>query len=243
MRSWIPEVSFKLSKEIEKDVFSLITSVGQRKILSSHEETNLRPSDSILRCSTTEPQRLYGEQGPLRSLYMICVLHTATISSIDSVFFCFVNWIREMVSFKLGEEIEKDVFRLVTSLGQRKNSESPWGTLDLRTSADPSSMQDACHMWTSTSSHKKAYKSDSPVLERMIYYSSFRVRFPIREWFLSRLYLVCSIAAWVFKQQAVKVTQQKPLPILRHQANATAFTSTIIILGQQIRTSRYTFSK
>ena len=82
-------MSFKLSKEIEKDVFSLITSVGQRKILSSHEETNLRPSDSILRCSTTEPQRLYGEQGPLRSLYMICVLHTATISSIDSVFFLF----------------------------------------------------------------------------------------------------------------------------------------------------------
>ena len=30
-----------------------------------------------------------------------------------------------MVSFKLGEEIEKDIFRLVTSLGQRKNSESP----------------------------------------------------------------------------------------------------------------------
>ena len=30
-----------------------------------------------------------------------------------------------MASFKLGEEIEKDVFRLVTSLGQRKNSESP----------------------------------------------------------------------------------------------------------------------
>ena len=30
-----------------------------------------------------------------------------------------------MVSFKLGEEIEKVVFRLVTSLGQRKNSESP----------------------------------------------------------------------------------------------------------------------
>ena len=30
-----------------------------------------------------------------------------------------------MVSLKLGEEIGKDVFRLVTSLGQRKNSESP----------------------------------------------------------------------------------------------------------------------
>ena len=30
-----------------------------------------------------------------------------------------------MVSFELGKEIEKDVFRLVTSMGQRKNSESP----------------------------------------------------------------------------------------------------------------------
>ena len=30
-----------------------------------------------------------------------------------------------MASFELGKEIEKDVFRLVTSVGQRKNSESP----------------------------------------------------------------------------------------------------------------------
>ena len=30
-----------------------------------------------------------------------------------------------MVSFELGKEIEKDVFRIVTSVGQRKNSESP----------------------------------------------------------------------------------------------------------------------
>ena len=29
-----------------------------------------------------------------------------------------------MVSFELGKEITKDVFRLVTSVGQRKNSES-----------------------------------------------------------------------------------------------------------------------
>ena len=29
-----------------------------------------------------------------------------------------------MVSFELGKEIEKDVFRHVTSVGQRKNSES-----------------------------------------------------------------------------------------------------------------------
>ena len=34
--------------------------------------------------------------------------------------------IREMVSIKLVKEIEEDVFRLATSLRQRKNSESPW---------------------------------------------------------------------------------------------------------------------
>ena len=32
-------VSFELGKEIEKDVFRLVTSVGQEKILSPHEGT------------------------------------------------------------------------------------------------------------------------------------------------------------------------------------------------------------
>ena len=45
-------VSFELVREIEKGVFN-------------SEESNLRPSDSALRCPTTEPQRLYGEQGLL----------------------------------------------------------------------------------------------------------------------------------------------------------------------------------
>ena len=48
----------------------------KEKILSSHEESNLRPLDSALQCSTTEPQRLYGEWGPLQSLYMTGVVHT-----------------------------------------------------------------------------------------------------------------------------------------------------------------------
>ena len=39
----------------------------------------------------------------------------------------FVNRIREMVSFELGEEIGKDVFRLFTSVEQRKTSESARG--------------------------------------------------------------------------------------------------------------------
>ena len=43
-------VSFELSKEMEKDVFCLVTR--QKKNLSPNEEMNLRPS---------KPQRPYGE--------------------------------------------------------------------------------------------------------------------------------------------------------------------------------------
>ena len=50
----------EVSDEVSFD-FGLVTSVGQGKLLSPHEESNLRPSDSALRCSTTEPQRLHGE--------------------------------------------------------------------------------------------------------------------------------------------------------------------------------------
>ena len=40
-------VSFELGKEIEEDVFNrLVTIVGQEKIPSSHEETNLRHSET-----------------------------------------------------------------------------------------------------------------------------------------------------------------------------------------------------
>ena len=42
-------------------------NMGQRK-KSPCEEWNLRPLDSMLRCSTTEPQRLNGEQGLLWSV-------------------------------------------------------------------------------------------------------------------------------------------------------------------------------
>ena len=56
-------------------------------------------------------------------VHMTRVLHTARIGNFDSVIF--VNTIREIVSFELGKEIDKDVFRLVMSVAQRKNSESP----------------------------------------------------------------------------------------------------------------------
>ena len=38
-------VSFELGEELRKMFFRLVTSVGQRKILSPHEKSNLRPSD------------------------------------------------------------------------------------------------------------------------------------------------------------------------------------------------------
>ena len=103
---------------IEKVVFVLSRAWEKEKILSPHEESNLRPSDSALRCSITKPQRLYGYK-----VHMTRVLHTARISNVDSVMF--LMEIVEMVSFELDEELRKMFFRLVTSVGQRKNSESP----------------------------------------------------------------------------------------------------------------------
>lgn len=54
-------VSFELGKGTEKDLLCLVTSIGQRKTSESPEELNLRPSDSVLQCSTTELD--YVEQG------------------------------------------------------------------------------------------------------------------------------------------------------------------------------------
>ena len=51
-----------------KDVFRL-RAWDKEKILSPHEESNLKPSNTALGCSTTVPQRLHGERGLLRSSY------------------------------------------------------------------------------------------------------------------------------------------------------------------------------
>ena len=58
-------------------------------------------------------------------VHMTRVLHTARISNVDGVMF--VIEIKNMVSFELGKETEKDVFLHVTSVGKRNTSESPWG--------------------------------------------------------------------------------------------------------------------
>ena len=43
--------------------YILLQAWDKEKTLSPHEELNLKPSDSTLWCSITEPKTLYGEQG------------------------------------------------------------------------------------------------------------------------------------------------------------------------------------
>ena len=55
-------LSFELSKEIEKDIFCLIPSVGQRKNSESQWESNLRTSDStfhILHTARISNERIF----------------------------------------------------------------------------------------------------------------------------------------------------------------------------------------
>ena len=87
----------------------------------------------------------------------------------------FVNRIREMESFELGRGIEKDVFRLVTSVGQRKQKIlSPHEESNLTLSKlliRPSSMQDACYMkFEIDLAHRGV--SSTPFSSRCIYFTT-----------------------------------------------------------------------
>ena len=93
--------------------FRLVTSVGQRKKFCGVSMRN-RTSDPRIPSSDALPlsHRDSGEQVSL------------LLGSAMSIASCFVQRTRKMVSFKLGKEIEKDAFRLVTSVEQRKISSS-----------------------------------------------------------------------------------------------------------------------
>ena len=86
----------------------------------------MRNRTSDLRIPRSDTLLLSHRDSTVSEMYyevlMTRVLHTARISNVDSVMF--IDRLREMVSFGLGKEIEKDAFRLVTSVGQRKNFES-----------------------------------------------------------------------------------------------------------------------
>ena len=79
-------VSFELGEELRKMFFRLVTSVGQRKILSPPEESNLRPTN--LR---SDALPLSHEDSSVSGVYcevlMTRVPHTTRINNVDSVMF------------------------------------------------------------------------------------------------------------------------------------------------------------
>ena len=58
---------YKLFRRQRKMFFFSSQAWNKEKILSPHEKSNLTTSASMLQCSAPELQRLYGEQGPLKS--------------------------------------------------------------------------------------------------------------------------------------------------------------------------------
>ena len=63
---------------------------------------------------------------------MVRISVTPGCTSCATILFLFVNKIRGMVSFKLGKDMKKDVFRLVTSVGQKFWVPTKNRTSDLR---------------------------------------------------------------------------------------------------------------
>ena len=105
----------------------------ERCFSSCHERGKKKISESSKRKRTSDPRIPRSDTLPMsqrdstvsevyHKVHMTRVLHTARISNVDGVMF--VIGIRDMVSFELGKETEKDVFLLVTSVGQRNTSES-----------------------------------------------------------------------------------------------------------------------
>ena len=88
--------------------YATISQSESLRLVSLHEESNLRHSDSALRYSIIEPQNF---------IYDTCIL----LGSAMSIASCFVDRIKKMLSFKLGKEIEKDLWGLSNFSSRRKN--------------------------------------------------------------------------------------------------------------------------
>ena len=124
-------------KKQKKRFFLLSRAKDREKILEPHLKSHLKPSNSALRCSTTELQKLYGEQGPLRSSSIIRVPQTAQIRNVVSLMFCKQQ--KKDGNILGSVKTQGNMcFRLVTSLRQRKSlspHEDPTSNLALRCSA------------------------------------------------------------------------------------------------------------
>ena len=128
-RLHFPSFLFRFTAKVLRKMFFVMSRVWDKgKILSLHEESNLRPLD--FQCSTTKPQRLYGERGLLQSSHDMHP-NTARISNVDSIMF--VIRLKEMVTFEFSMETEKDVFFcLVTGMGQKEKILRPHEELNIR---------------------------------------------------------------------------------------------------------------
>ena len=76
-----------------------------------------------LRIPRSDALPLSHRDSTVSEVYYEILKHTARISNVDSLMF--VNKMRKMLSFELSKEIDKDVFSLITSVGQRKNCFCP----------------------------------------------------------------------------------------------------------------------
>ena len=86
--------------QLEKGVHFLFTSVGRRKtILSPDEESNHRPSDSALRCSNTEPLRLYGKPGFYKNSHQILRSEALCLMATQNFFFVLRLWQDKIIFF------------------------------------------------------------------------------------------------------------------------------------------------
>ena len=78
---------WKIYIEIEKYVFFVLSRAWDKeKILSPHEESNLRPSD-VSYDALTQNDRDSSVSEVYYEVHMTRVLHTARISNVDSVMF------------------------------------------------------------------------------------------------------------------------------------------------------------
>ena len=111
----------------------------KEKNLSLQQDSNLWPHKQRASTLSTGQRRTHGERGHILSSYLTCVLQTARISNVKIILYGFrfarisnvefvlygEEW--KMVNFKLGEQMWRWNNQHVSSVGQRKKSESSTG--------------------------------------------------------------------------------------------------------------------